>query len=82
MKWVTREHPHTDRIACPWLIRKFIDPEAEILYVPAADVLAVAERENARSVSMRPAPGTRTATGCARSRFSSRSTGLTIPPSH
>lgn len=33
MKWVTREHPHTDRIACPWLIRKFIDPEAEIVYV-------------------------------------------------
>ena len=32
MKWVTREHPKTDRIACPWLIRKFIDPEAEILY--------------------------------------------------
>ena len=35
MKWVTREHPHTDRIACPWLIRRFIDAEAEIVYVPA-----------------------------------------------
>ena len=34
MKWVTREHPKTDRIACPWLIRKFIDPDAEIVYVP------------------------------------------------
>ena len=33
VKWVTREHPKTDRIACPWLIRKFIDPEAEIVYV-------------------------------------------------
>ncbi len=45
MKWVTRENPKTDRIACPWLIRKYIDPEAEILYVPDADVLPVAERE-------------------------------------
>jgi len=41
MKWVTREHPKTDRIACPWLIRTFIDPEAEFLYVPAAEVLKV-----------------------------------------
>ena len=49
MKWVTREHPRTDRIACPWLIRKFIDPDAEILYVPPADVLAVAKREDAIS---------------------------------
>jgi hypothetical protein len=45
MKWVTREHPKTDRIACPWLIRKFIDPDAEILYVPDAEVLPTAERE-------------------------------------
>jgi hypothetical protein len=49
MRWVTRERPKTDRIACPWLIRRFIDPEAEILYVPRDDVLAVAEREGARS---------------------------------
>lgn len=49
MKWVTREHPHTDRIACPWLIRKFIDPEAEIVYVPRDEVLAYAEREGAIS---------------------------------
>lgn len=45
MKWVTRERPKTDRIACPWLIRRFIDPDAEIIYAPNADVLAVAERE-------------------------------------
>ena len=45
MKWVTRARPKTDRIACPWLIRKFIDPEAEIVYVPTIDVLTVAERE-------------------------------------
>ncbi|WBP85123.1 chromate resistance protein ChrB domain-containing protein [Kitasatospora cathayae] len=49
MKWVTRERPKTDRIACPWLIRRFIDPDAQILYVPADQVLAVAEREGAHS---------------------------------
>ena len=49
MKWVTREHPKTDRIACPWLIRNFIDADAEFLYVPADEVLAVAEREGAHS---------------------------------
>ena len=49
MKWVTRERPKTDRIACPWLIRRFIDPDAEILYVPTDQVLAVAEREGAHS---------------------------------
>jgi hypothetical protein len=49
MKWVTREHPHTDRIACPWLIRRFIDPAAEIVYVPRDEVLAYAEREGAIS---------------------------------
>jgi len=49
MKWVTRERPKTDRIACPWLIKTFIDPEAEFLYVPASDVLAVAAREGAHS---------------------------------
>jgi hypothetical protein len=48
-KWVTRERPKTDRIACPWLIKKFIDPDAEFLYVAADDVLAVAERESAYS---------------------------------
>lgn len=54
MKWVTRERPKTDRIACPWLIRKFIDRDAEIVYVPKEDVLAVAEREGGHSFD---APG-------------------------
>ena len=49
MKWVTRERPKTDRIACPWLIRRCIDPEAEIVFVPKDEVLAVAEREGGRS---------------------------------
>jgi hypothetical protein len=47
MKWITREHVKVDRVACPWLIRKYIDLEAEFLFVPAADVAAVAEREGA-----------------------------------
>src|SRR4029077_19361429 len=49
MKWVTREHPHTDRIACPWLNKKFIDPDAEIVYVPRDEVLPYADREGAIS---------------------------------
>ncbi len=47
MKWVTRQNASVDRIACPWLIRRFIDPEAEFLYVPAPEVKSVAEREGA-----------------------------------
>ena len=54
MKWVTREHPKTDRIACPWLIRKFIDPDAKIIYVPRDEVLDFAAREGATSFD---APG-------------------------
>jgi hypothetical protein len=42
MKWITRERPKIDRIACPWLIKRFIDPEAEIIYVPFAEVMAKA----------------------------------------
>ena len=49
MKWVTRERPKTDRIACPWLIKNFIDPAADFLYVPADQVLEVAQREGAHS---------------------------------
>jgi hypothetical protein len=56
VKWVTREHPKTDRIACPWLIRKFIDADAEIVYLPKDEVLTYAEREGATSFD---APGAR-----------------------
>jgi hypothetical protein len=49
MKWVTRARPKTDRIACPWLIRNFIDSEAEILYVDPERVLEIAESEGAYS---------------------------------
>jgi hypothetical protein len=47
MKWVTRKNANVDRIACPWLIRRFVDQEPEFLYVPADEVAAVAEREGA-----------------------------------
>jgi hypothetical protein len=54
MKWVTRENANVDRIACPWLIKRFIDPEAEFLFVSKDQVLAVAGREGAHSYD---APG-------------------------
>lgn len=47
MKWVTRERVKVDRVACPWLIRKFIDPEAQFLFVPETDVFKVAEQQGA-----------------------------------
>ena len=54
MKWVTREKAKVDRIACPWLIKKFVDPQAELLFVPADRVLEVAKEEGAISYD---APG-------------------------
>ena len=54
MKWVTRERAKVDRIACPWLIRKFVDPAAEFLFLPADKVKEVAEREGATAFD---APG-------------------------
>ena len=47
MRWVTRERPKIDRVACPWLITRFIDPAAAFLFVPAAEVSAVAARTGA-----------------------------------
>ena len=47
MKWITREHVKVDRVACPWLIKKFVDPEAIFLFVPADQVRTIAERERA-----------------------------------
>src|SRR5256885_2016530 len=47
MKWITRERARVDRIACPWLIARFIDPKPEFLFVPAGDVLAASKREHA-----------------------------------
>ena len=47
MKWITREKAKVDRIACPWLIKKFVDPEAEFLFVPAEQVLKISQQQNA-----------------------------------
>jgi hypothetical protein len=44
VRWITRERVNVDRVACPWLIRKFIDPEAEFFFVPASDIEREAER--------------------------------------
>ena len=44
MKWITRERVKVDRVACPWLIRKFVDPQAEFLFVPGDKVIAEAAR--------------------------------------
>ncbi len=56
MQWITRERPRTDRIACPWLIRRFIDPDAEFVYVPGDQILERAAREGMISYD---APGAR-----------------------
>jgi hypothetical protein len=47
MKWITRSHVHVDRVACPWLITRFIDSEAEFIFVPKSQVDTVAKRESA-----------------------------------
>ncbi len=47
MKWITREKVKVDRVACPWLIKKFVDPKAEFLFVPADRVMEIAKREQA-----------------------------------
>jgi hypothetical protein len=47
MKWITRSHVHVDRVACPWLITRFIDSDAEFLFVPKSKVMEVAQKEGA-----------------------------------
>lgn len=47
MKWITREHVKVDRVACPWLITRLVDPEAEFLFVPAERIMEVAAKEGA-----------------------------------
>ena len=65
MKWITRERPKTDRIACPWLIRKFIDPDAEIIYVAPDRVLAVTEVEGGHSFDANGAEYTHRGSKCS-----------------
>lgn len=64
-RWVTRERPKIDRVACPWLIRRFIDPQAEILFVPTPEVFATAEREGAVAFDIPGAPLTHEGEGCS-----------------
>lgn len=47
MKWITREHPRVDRVACPWLIERFVDKQAEFVYVPTATVMDEAKKRGA-----------------------------------
>ncbi len=47
MKWITRSHIHVDRVACPWLIRRFVDSEAEFIFVPKSEVERVAKETGA-----------------------------------
>lgn len=79
-KWVTRERPKIDRIACPWLILRFIDPKAEFLYVPAKEVFATAEREKAIAYDLPGAPfehnGERCSFDAFVERFALNATGL------
>ena len=56
MKWITRANANVDRVACPWLIRRFIDPDAEFLFAPAEQVTAASTREGAARGVKSPAP--------------------------
>ena len=54
MKWITREHVKVDRVACPWLIKKFIDKDAKFLFVPTDQVMELAEQRAPSHVLYRP----------------------------
>jgi len=71
-KWVTRERPKIDRIACPWLILRFIDSKAEFRYVPTNDVFATAERELAVAYDIPGAPFEHVAGACTFDAFIKR----------
>jgi hypothetical protein len=77
-RWVTRARPKIDRIACPWLIRRFIDPQAEILYVPTDQVFDVADREGAAAFDIPGAPFTHEGERCSFDTFI-RAFGLVDP---
>lgn len=81
-KWVTRERPIIDRIACPWLIRRFIDPAAIFLYVPTDSVFDVAKREGAAAFDIPGAPFSHVGERCSFDAFIDRfaldDPGLTV----
>ena len=64
-RWVTRARPKIDRIACPWLILSFIDPDAVILYAPTEQVFEVAQREGAVAFDIPGAPFTHAGEACS-----------------
>ena len=64
-RWITRERPKIDRIACPWLVLRFIDPQAEFLYVPTARVLSEAQRLGAVAYDIPGAPITHEGERCS-----------------
>src|SRR5438128_10978955 len=55
MKWITREHPRVDRVACPWLIEKFVDTQAEFIFVPSDQVMAEAQKRGVTPLNKDPA---------------------------
>jgi hypothetical protein len=71
-RWVTRERPKIDRIACPWLIRRFVDDRAEFLYVPTPDVFTAAEREAAVAYDIPGAPFSHNGDQCSFDAFIAR----------
>lgn len=64
-RWVTRQRPKIDRVACPWLIRRFIDPAAEFLFVAPSEVIAVAERFAATPFDVEGVPFSHRGDGCS-----------------
>jgi hypothetical protein len=71
-RWVTRERPKIDRIACPWLIRRFVDADAQFLYVPTPEVFAAAERESAIAYDIPGAPFSHDGESCSFDSFIKR----------
>lgn len=71
-KWVTRERPKIDRIACPWMIRRFIDRDAIFLYVPTPEVFATATREGAVAYDIPGAPFSHVGEKCSFDAFIER----------
>ncbi|HZA01545.1 MAG TPA: chromate resistance protein ChrB domain-containing protein [Hyphomicrobiaceae bacterium] len=65
MKWVTRERPVIDRIACPWLVARFIDKDAEFVFVPPADVIKTAEQTGAIAYDVPGVELTHVGDGCS-----------------
>ena len=82
MKWVTRERPVIDRIACPWLIARFIDKEPEFIFVPPREVKRVAAETGATPYDIPDVELTHVGEGCSFDTFMSKYSSSAIPPRH